>query len=240
MVDKSLSVEVCDSQSVRMEGVWKTYDGSHYVLKDVNLAVPSGEFVLITGRSGSGKTTLLNILGCMDVPSKGRICLNGYDTGKLSQRELAGARLHKIGMVFQSHNLIGDLTVLENVTLPMKIAGEKGARERARALLSTFELESYADRFPSEISGGERQRVAVARALANRPAVLLADEPTASLDEENSRLVHDTFMKANREFGTTVVIASHDRSTWRSVQTHYDLVRGSFTGNDSCRKEDCQ
>ncbi len=230
MDDKSLSVGDAQSQSVLVEGVWKTYDGSHYVLRDVNLSVPPGEFVLITGRSGSGKTTLLNLLGCMDVPSKGRICLGGFDTGKLSQRELAGARLRKIGMVFQTHNLIGDLSVLENVMLPMRIANEKNAKERARKLLETFELGGYAKRFPSEISGGERQRVAVARALANNPTVLLADEPTASLDEDNSRLVHDTFRMANKEFGTTVIIASHDRSTWKSAGAHYDLHKGSFEG----------
>jgi ABC-type lipoprotein export system ATPase subunit len=228
MEDKSVSVQKDALPSVRVEGVWKTYDGSHYVLRDVNIEIPPGEFVLITGRSGSGKTTLLNLLGCMDVPSKGRICLNGFDTGKLSQRELAGARLRKIGMVFQTHNLIGDLNVMENVMLPMRIAGERNAKDRARKLLEAFELGGYSKRFPSEISGGERQRVAVARALANNPMVLLADEPTASLDEDNSRLVHDTFRMANRDFGTTVIIASHDRSTWRSVGTHYDLQKGSF------------
>jgi ABC-type lipoprotein export system ATPase subunit len=230
MDDKSLSVGGGASPSVLVEGVWKTYDGSHYVLRDVNLSVSAGEFVLITGRSGSGKTTLLNLLGCMDVPSKGRICLGGSDTGKLSQRELAGTRLRKIGMVFQTHNLIGDLSVMENVMLPMRIAGERNAKDRARKLLEAFELGGYSKRFPSEISGGERQRVAVARALANNPTVLLADEPTASLDEDNSRLVHDTFRMANKEFGTTVIIASHDRSTWRGVETHYDLQKGSFGG----------
>ncbi|MFH0816502.1 MAG: ABC transporter ATP-binding protein [Methanobacteriota archaeon] len=228
MEDKSLSVGKSDSPSVRVEGVWKTYDGAHYILRDVSLSVPAGEFVLITGRSGSGKTTLLNLLGCMDVPSKGRICLNGYDTGKLTQRELARARLRKIGMVFQTHNLISDLTVLENVMLPLKIAGGKDARERACALLRTFDLDIYMDRFPSEISGGERQRVAVARALANTPMILLADEPTASLDLDNCTTVIEAFKKANREFGTTVVIASHDPVMEDHVESIYSLKKGDL------------
>jgi ABC-type lipoprotein export system ATPase subunit len=228
MVDKSLSVDDGASQAVKVEAVWKTYDGNHFVLKDVNLDVPTGEFVLITGRSGSGKTTLLNLLGCMDVPSKGRICLNGYDTGKLSQRQLAGARLRKIGMVFQTHNLISDLTVLENVMLPLKIAGGKDAREKACTLLKTFDLEIFTERFPSEISGGERQRVAVARALANTPTILLADEPTASLDVDNCTTVIEAFKKANKEFGTTVVIASHDPVMEDHVETIYSLKRGDL------------
>jgi ABC-type lipoprotein export system ATPase subunit len=230
MENKSLSVGPEPVQALNAEGVWKTYDGNHYILKDITFRVREKEMILITGRSGSGKTTLLNLLGCMDVPSKGRIRLNGYDTGMMTQRQLARARLERIGMIFQSHNLIGDLTVLENVMLPLKIAGNKGARERAQELLKAFDLTNYMQRFPSEISGGERQRVAVARALANSPTVLLADEPTASLDIDNCNMVIDAFKKANKEFGATIVIASHDPIMGGHVSEIFYLERGTLKG----------
>lgn len=225
MEDKSLSV---GTHALRVEDVWKTYDGMHSVLRGVSLGMFPGEMVLFCGRSGSGKTTLLNILGCMDTPTKGKVYVNGFDTSTLSPRELAGVRLRRIGMVFQSHNLLSDLSVLENVILPMKIAGNKCARERVLELLHSFDLEGFSRRFPSEISGGERQRVAVARALANNPSVLLADEPTASLDEENCEVVINAFKRANKEFGATVVIASHDPLIRGHVQQRYTLVRGEL------------
>ncbi|MDO9537781.1 MAG: ATP-binding cassette domain-containing protein, partial [Thermoplasmata archaeon] len=152
-----------------VKDVWKTYDGSRDVLKGVNLEIPPREMILIKGRSGSGKSTLLNLMGCIDVPSKGEIQLNGYATATLSDKELANIRLHKIGIIFQAHNLIGDLTVYENVLLPMKIAKWHDGDWRVKELLHSFGLDSYSGKYPDEISGGERQRVAVARALANSP-----------------------------------------------------------------------
>jgi len=174
-----------------VKDVWKTYDGSRDVLRGVNLEIPPRQMILIKGRSGSGKSTLLNLMGCIDVPTKGEIQLNGYDTASLSDKELANIRLHKVGIVFQSHNLINDLTVYENVLLPMKIAKWHDGDWRVKELLHSFGLGSYADKYPDEISGGERQLVAVARALANSPSVLLADEPTASLDIDNCDIVID-------------------------------------------------
>lgn len=216
--------------NIIVRDVWKSYDGSRDVLKGVNLEIPPREMVLIKGRSGSGKSTLLNLMGCIDVPSKGEIQLNGYATATLSDKELANIRLHKIGIVFQAHNLISDLTVYENVLLPMKIAKWQGGDWRVKELLHSFGLDSYAEKYPDEISGGERQRVAVARALANSPSVLLADEPTASLDIDNCDIVIDAFKKANREFGATVVIASHDPALDEQIGTKYVLERGELRG----------
>ncbi len=211
-----------------VKDVWKSYDGTRQVLRGVNLVIPPREMILIKGRSGSGKSTLLNLMGCIDVPTKGEIQLNGYDTASLSDKELANIRLHRIGIVFQSHNLINDLTVYENVLLPMKIAKWQGGDFRVKELLHSFGLEAYSDKYPDEISGGERQRVAVARALANSPSALLADEPTASLDIDNCDIVLDAFKKANKEFGATVVIASHDPAVEGHVGTSYTLERGEL------------
>ncbi len=211
-----------------VKDVWKTYDGSRDVLRGVSLEIPPREMILIKGRSGSGKSTLLNLMGCIDIPTKGEIQLNGYATASLSDKELADIRLHRIGIVFQSHNLINDLTVYENILLPMKIAKWQGGDFRVKELLHSFGLEAYSDNYPDEISGGERQRVAVARALANSPSVLLADEPTASLDIDNCDIVIDAFKKANKEFGATVVIASHDPAVEGHVSTKYILERGEL------------
>jgi putative ABC transport system ATP-binding protein len=214
--------------NIVIKDVWKSYDGRRHILKGVNLEIAPREIVLVRGRSGSGKTTLLNLIGCIDVPSQGEIQLNGYDTASLSDKELANIRLHKIGMVFQSHNLIGDLTVYDNVLLPMKIAKWQGGDWHVKELLHTFDLTKYSDKYPDEISGGERQRVAVARALANNPSVLLADEPTASLDLDNCDVVIDAFKKANKEFGATVVIASHDPVLEANVKKRFFLNRGEL------------
>ena len=214
--------------NIVVKDVWKTYDGKRQVLQGINLEIAPREMILIKGRSGSGKTTLLNLIGCIDVPSQVEIQLNGYDTASLSDKDLANIRLHKIGTVFQAHNLIGDLTVYENVLLPMKIAKWHDGDWRVRELLHTFDLEDYTEKYPDEISGGERQRVAVARALANNPSVLLADEPTASLDLDNCDIVIDAFKKANREFGATVVIASHDPVVEGHVEKKFFLNRGEL------------
>jgi putative ABC transport system ATP-binding protein len=215
-----------DQFSVRAVDVWKSYDGDKYVLSGINMTLQPKEIVLIRGRSGSGKTTLLNLLGCLDKPSKGDIYLNGYDTATLSRRKLADVRLYTIGIVFQSHNLLEELTVLENVLLPLKIAHRDDADERALKLLDNFDIQHLADKMPNGISGGEQQRVAIARALANEPKLLIADEPTASLDLDNSDVVLGAFKKANELFGTTVVIASHDPVVEGHVNRVLNLKKG--------------
>src|SRR5205809_327016 len=162
-------------------GVWKSYDGRSVVLRDVNLEARAGEAVLIWGANGSGKTTLLSILGGLDIPTKGSVVLGGREIARLKESALAKVRLHDVGFVFQTHNLIDDLTVEENVALPLRLA-RKPADPRVRDLLEAFDLVRLTTRRPNEISVGEAQRVAVARALANGPKVILADEPTSALD----------------------------------------------------------
>jgi putative ABC transport system ATP-binding protein len=218
--------------TVKINDLWKTYDGKRQILKGVNLTVEPEETILIRGRSGSGKTTLLSIIGCIDTPSKGHIFLNGFDAAKLSEKELAKIRLHRIGIVFQSHNLIHDLSVFDNVLLPLKIAKDKESRKKVNKLLETFDIHELAHMKPSEISGGERQRVAIARALANNPSILLADEPTSALDLDNCNLVTKAFLKANKEFGTTVIIASHDLDLDNHVHKKYFLKNGRIMNSN--------
>lgn len=215
--------------NIKIEELYKAYNGDRYVLKGINLSVDEGEMILIKGRSGSGKTTLLDLIGCIDVPTKGRILLNGFDTSQLSQKELAEIRLRTIGILFQSHNLIKDLTVFDNILLPLKIAGLKDGAKRVYELLQTFDLTGIEHSKPNEISGGEQQRVAIARALANNPSLLLADEPTSSLDAENCEIVIESFKKVNREFRTTVIIASHDPLLDEHVQKRFRLHEGKLS-----------
>ncbi|MFQ5910467.1 MAG: ABC transporter ATP-binding protein, partial [Thermoplasmata archaeon] len=198
------------------------------VVKDVNLSVGEGEMVLLWGRNGSGKSTLLNLMGCIDLPTNGRVIVTGKDTSMLSPRELARLRLVQIGHVFQRHNLINDLTVEENVLLPLRIARDREAGRRARSLLATFELEPLAKKRPGEISGGESQKAAIARALANNPSILLADEPTASLDSKSCSLVLDAFKRIREGFDATVIVASHDPLLYDHIEKKYFLFDGEL------------
>lgn len=208
------------------DSVSKAYDGNVEILRDVDLEVVKGELILLWGRNGSGKTTLLNLLGCMDTPTKGRILVDGQDTSKLSQKQLARLRLHQIGYVFQRHNLIEDLTVKENVYLPLRIAKSKNAEQRVKSLLETFGIDALARKKPNEISGGESQKAAIARAMANNPSVMLADEPTASLDSESFGIVVDAFKMIRENFGTTIVVASHDSLLYDHIEKKYFLFDG--------------
>src|SRR5467141_2186950 len=189
--------------------IWKSYDGRSDVLRGVALEVSAGEAIVIRGANGSGKTTLLSILGGLDVPTKGSVVLGGREISRLRESELSKVRLHDVGFVFQTHNLIDDLTVEENVALPLRLA-RKPADARVTALLAAFGLTRLATRRPKEISVGEAQRVAVARALANGPKVILADEPTAALDTKEPAAVLDAFELARTSFQTALIVASHD------------------------------
>src|SRR5438093_10531217 len=177
---------------VRAREIWKSYDGREDVLCGVDLDVAAAETVLIAGPNGSGKTTLLSILGGLDTPSRGSVSVGGREISRLKESALAKIRLHDVGFVFQTHNLIDDLTVEENVALPLRLA-RKPSDVRVADLLATFQLARLATRRPKEISVGEAQRVAVARALANGPKVILADEPTAALDANGTTAVLDAF-----------------------------------------------
>lgn len=186
--------------------------GSLQVLKGIDLHIDKGEVVSIVGPSGAGKTTLLQIIGTLDKPDSGTVVVDGVDVGSLSTNKLSDFRNRHIGFVFQFHQLLPEFTAIENVMIPAYIAGTKTseARNRAKELLEFMGLSGRADHKPNELSGGEKQRVAVARALINNPAVILADEPSGSLDSKNKTELHQLFFDLRDKFGQTFVIVTHD------------------------------
>ena len=189
------------------------------MLRDVTVSIGDGEIVAIVGPSGAGKTTLLQIIGTLDSPQSGQVLYDGTDVLKLSQREMARFRNRNIGFVFQFHQLLPEFTTLENVAIPALIGGDKksDAYDRARHLLDHLGLSSRLEHKPAQLSGGERQRVAVARALINNPKVILADEPSGSLDTQNKQELHKLFFDLRDEFKQTFVIVTHDESLAANV-----------------------
>jgi putative ABC transport system ATP-binding protein len=199
---------------IKLDKVWKTYNMGKvevHALRGMDFEVKKGELVAIMGPSGSGKSTAVNMIGCLDVPSKGKIFLEHRDISKLSESELAQIRGRKIGLIFQQFNLIGTLTALENVALPMLFQGSsKDERlKNAGKLLEMVELQDRLWHKPAELSGGQQQRVAIARSLSNDPDVVLADEPTGNLDSKTGEIVIRFLEKLNKE-GKTIVIVTHD------------------------------
>ena len=186
--------------------------GALEVLKGIDLHIGKGEVVSIVGPSGAGKTTLLQIIGTLDRPDTGSIQIDGIDVTKLSSKKLADFRNLHLGFVFQFHQLLPEFTAIENIMIPAYIAGtpQKQARQRAKELLDFMGLADRAPHKPNELSGGEKQRVAVARALVNNPAVILADEPSGSLDSKNKQELHQLFFDLRDKFGQTFVIVTHD------------------------------
>ena len=182
------------------------------ILRDINLSFAQGETVAIVGASGSGKSTLLSILAGLDTPSRGTVRLQGQDMFALSEDQRASLRAQKMGFVFQSFQLLGNLTALENVMLPLELAGRRDARKAATEMLGRVGLGQRLSHYPKVLSGGEQQRVALARAFVVRPAVLLADEPTGSLDFATGEKVMELMFDLNRELGTTLVLVTHDRA----------------------------
>jgi putative ABC transport system ATP-binding protein len=201
---------------VRMEAVSREFplDHSHVcAVDDANLRVSAGEFLAIAGPSGSGKSTLLNLIGCIDKPTSGRIVLDGEDTSALSPGRLSALRREKIGFVFQTFNLIPVFTAAENVEYPLLVQGVCAGERRARsaAALESVGLSSRAGQRPDLLSGGERQRIAVARAIVHRPALVLADEPTANLDTHNATQLLELMRDLNRALGLTFIFSTHDQ-----------------------------
>ena len=198
---------------IELRGVSKTVPsgaGTLTILHPLDLSVPDGRVAAITGASGSGKSTLLGLIAGLDAPSTGRIAIDGTDITTLDEDALASLRGTRIGFVFQFFHLLPSLTALENVLVPMEIAGVAGAPARARALLAEVGLTDRGHHYPAQLSGGEQQRVAIARALANDPPLLLADEPTGNLDSTTGRAVIDLLLHVNRSRGTTLVLVTHD------------------------------
>jgi lipoprotein-releasing system ATP-binding protein len=196
---------------IEVKNITKSFD-SLKVLKGINLSVSQGEIVSIVGASGAGKTTLLQIIGTLDKADSGTVLINNHDTSKLNDAKLSDFRNQNIGFVFQFHQLLPEFTALENVMLPALIGhlNESQAKTKAKELLDMLGLSSRLQHKPNELSGGEKQRVAVARALINNPAVILADEPSGSLDTENKEELHQLFFKLRDSLGQTFVIVTHD------------------------------
>ena len=196
---------------IQTQGITKSF-GNLQVLKGIDLTINKGEVVAIVGPSGAGKTTLLQIIGTLDTPDNGKLFINETETGKLSEKELAAFRNKNIGFVFQFHQLLPEFTALENVMIPALIAREKAsdAEKRAKEILDFMKLSDRMTHKPAELSGGEKQRVAVARALINNPAVILADEPSGSLDTKNKEELHSLFFELRDQMHQTFVIVTHD------------------------------
>ena len=221
---------------IDIKGIKKSF-GSLEVLKGIDLHINKGEVVSIVGPSGAGKTTLLQIIGTLDKPDAGSVCIDGIDTTKLSSKLLSDFRNRHIGFVFQFHQLLPEFTAIENIMIPAYIAGTspKAARQRTEELLRFMGLSDRAQHKPNELSGGEKQRVAVARALVNNPAVILADEPSGSLDSQNKAELHQLFFDLRNQYGQTFVIVTHDEGlaniTDRTIKMRDGMLELSTLGS---------
>ena len=219
---------------IEIKGVTKSF-GSLQVLKGIDLCIEKGEIVSIVGPSGAGKTTLLQILGTLDKPDNGSVVVDGIETSTLSTNKLSEFRNKHLGFVFQFHQLLPEFTAIENIMIPAYIAGmkPKEARSRAEELLAFMGLSDRATHKPNELSGGEKQRVAVARALMNNPAVILADEPSGSLDSKNKEELHKLFFDLRDKFGQTFVIVTHDETLATLTDRTIHLKDGRIVGEGS-------
>ncbi len=216
---------------IEIKGVTKSF-GSLQVLKGIDLRIEKGEIVSIVGPSGAGKTTLLQILGTLDKPDSGSVVVDGIETSTLSTNKLSEFRNTHLGFVFQFHQLLPEFTAIENIMIPAYIAGmkPKETRNRAEELLAFMGLSDRATHKPNELSGGEKQRVAVARALMNNPAVILADEPSGSLDSKNKEELHKLFFELRDKFGQTFVIVTHDETLATLTDRTIHLKDGRIVG----------
>ena len=218
---------------IDLQGITKSFDALQ-VLKGIDLHIDRGEVVSIVGPSGAGKTTLLQIMGTLDRPDAGTVRIDSVDVTSLSNKKLADFRNRHIGFVFQFHQLLPEFTALENIMIPAYIAGtsQKAAKARAEELLRFLGLTDRAHHKPNELSGGEKQRVAVARALVNNPAVILADEPSGSLDTQNKQELHQLFFDLRNQFGQTFVIVTHDEELATLTDRTIHMRDGLLTPED--------
>jgi len=226
---------------IKLENVWKIYrmgDVDVNALQGLNLDVKKGEFLAIMGPSGSGKSTAVNMIGCLDVPTNGRIFLENHDISKLSESELAQIRGRKIGFIFQQFNLVQTLTAIENVMLPMIFQGvpESARLKKAKELLELVDLGDRINHRPSELSGGQQQRVAIARSLSNNPEVILADEPTGNLDSKTGANVLDFLEKLHRKERKTIIMVTHDQNLAKVAERTEFLKDGKVVKSTNNRK----
>lgn len=219
---------------IQLENITKSF-GSLQVLRGIDLQIEKGEVVSIVGPSGAGKTTLLQIMGTLDAPDTGMVRIDGTEVGRMKEKELSAFRNRRIGFVFQFHQLLPEFTALENVMIPALIAslGRREAQSSALEMLNLLGLADRASHKPSELSGGEKQRVAVARALINHPAVVLADEPSGSLDTHNKAELHQLFFDLRDRLGQTFVIVTHDESLARITDRTIHLKDGAVVQEDA-------
>jgi putative ABC transport system ATP-binding protein len=214
---------------IELRGVSKTVQSGDHpltILHPLDYSIAAGQFVAIVGPSGSGKSTLLGLLAGLDAPSTGEIVIGGTDITRLSEDALAKLRGEKIGFVFQFFHLVPSLTAVENISVPMEIVGRRDAMARARQLIGEVGLADRAHHYPSQLSGGEQQRIAIARALANDPPIVLADEPTGNLDSGTGRIILDLLLNVRRTRGATLVLVTHDAELAALADTRLSLRDG--------------
>ena len=212
-----------------VKNITKTYDGE--VLKGISLTLSQGDYISITGRSGSGKTTLLKIIGLLEQPTEGEVIIDGIKSADLWKDELADIRRQKIGFIFQDYFLLENLSALDNILLPGLLEKQEGSRVKSRA----YELSQYLEieekllkKYPKELSGGEKQRIAIVRALMNDPDILLADEPTGNLDEKNQEKVQSILKRLHEKERKTILLVTHDMEFAKTSKKHYNLINGKL------------
>lgn len=223
---------------IKLENVWKIYKLGEIdlpVLRNISLEIQPDSFVTIMGPSGSGKSTLMYMLGLLDTPSRGKVYLNGQDTSNFSEDKLAEMRGKKIGFIFQQFNLLQNLTALENVMLPMIFQGisEEKRKQKAKALLESVNLGNRINHRPSEMSGGEQQRIAIARSLVNDPEILIADEPTGNLDSSTGKIIMKTLVDMHENYKKTIVVVTHDPTIAHYSHNVIHIQDGQIIANKS-------
>jgi putative ABC transport system ATP-binding protein len=223
------------STILQAQGISKTYRTGQVkveALKKCDISIEKGSFTAIVGKSGSGKSTLLRILGTMDEPDKGRVIIDGHEIQGLSDREKSVIRRRNVGFIFQNYSLVPEYTTYENIVLPMILDGRKPSREKANALMKLLEITHCANKLPSQMSGGEQQRAAIARALIHAPSVVFADEPTGNLDAGSAKAVAEMLSITSKKYQQTIVMVTHDRQMAEYADRILTIVDGEVQGGD--------